>query len=85
MRPVDRSIILFTAVYVIAMIILILIGENRPDVYVSITILVYFIYISLDTSIRENTDLKLVNMLLLIIFFIIVAYRVLEILGIRVV
>lgn len=67
------------------MIILVLLGENRPDVYVSIGILVYFIYISIDTRIRENTNMKYVNILLFTVFMVIIAYRVLTILSIRVI
>ena len=84
MRPVDSSILWFSTIYIISMIILVLLGENRPDVYVSIGILVYFIYVSLDTRIRENTN-KYVNILLFIIFMVIVVYRVLNILGISVI
>ena len=85
MKPIDLSILLFSTIYIVSMIILVLLGENRPDVYVSIGILVYFIYISLDTRIRENTNMKYVNILLFTVFMVIVAYRVLTILGIRVI
>ncbi len=85
MRPVDSSILLFSTIYITSMIILVLLGENRPDLYVSMGILVYFIYVSLDTRIRENTNMKYVNILLFIIFMIIVVYRVLNILGISVI
>ncbi|MCD6195867.1 MAG: hypothetical protein J7J82_03695 [Staphylothermus sp.] len=85
MKPIDLSILLFSTIYIVSMIILVLLGENRPDVYMSIGILVYFIYISLDTRIRENTNMKYVNILLFTVFMVIVAYRVLTILGIRVI
>lgn len=85
MRALDRSILLFVIIYVVAMIMLMSVGERRPDVYVSISILIYFSYISLDSSIRENTSLKMLDVFLFIIFMLIVTYRVLAVLGIRVI
>lgn len=85
MRALDRSMLLFIIIYAVAMIILMGIGERRPDVYVSVSILIYFIYILLDSSIRENTSLRVLNIFLFIVFVLIMTYRVLAILGIKVI
>ncbi|MEB3756938.1 MAG: hypothetical protein GSR79_08820 [Desulfurococcales archaeon] len=60
---------------------LILLEETRVDVYVSLSILVYFVSTSILPSIRENADLKYVDAFLITVFMVVVALRVAEVLG----
>jgi len=79
---IDRDILIYALLLIIAVIALVLVGESRPDVYLSITILIYFIYTSINYSIRSRAKLKILDTILLLIFLTIVTYRVLEVLKV---
>jgi len=81
MGALDKSIMLFSTLYITAVTTLALAGDRRPDVYVSISALLYFIYISLDEGVRRNTRLGPVSAALFAAFAVAVAYRVAQILG----
>ena len=82
MTHIDRDILIYALLLIIAVIALVLVGESRPDVYLSITILIYFIYTSINYSIRSRAKLKILDTILLLIFLTIVTYRVLEVLKV---
>lgn len=81
MREFDASILMFTALMVVATISLILVGESRADVYLAISILIYFIYTFIDTRIRNRSNLKILDIVFVIVFTLIVAYRLALTLG----
>ena len=82
MRTLDRDILLLTILLTTIVISFVLLGESRPDVYVSVTILNYFIVTSLSYSLRSTTKIKFLDIALLIVFMVIVTYRILAILKI---
>ncbi|MEL9998275.1 MAG: hypothetical protein QXH99_07260 [Sulfolobales archaeon] len=77
---IEGDLILFTVLVVIATLALIYVGELRPDAYLAIAILIYFIYTSVNYSFRFRVKLKVVDLLLITTFSLIVAYRVYEVL-----
>jgi hypothetical protein len=77
---IEGDLILFTVLVVIATLALIYVGELRPDAYLAVAILIYFIYTSVNYSFRFRVKLKVVDLLLIITFSLIVAYRVYEVL-----
>ncbi len=81
MGALDKSIMVFSALYLTAITTLALTGDKRPDVYVSVSALLYFIYISLDENVRRNTRLAPVSAALFAAFAVAVAYRIAQILG----
>jgi hypothetical protein len=76
-----RDIVIYTLLHTIMIISLLLLGETRVDVYISLSVLVYFISTSILPEIRERADLKAADIILITIFVIIVSLRVLEVLG----
>lgn len=80
MEIMDREIIVYAILSTIVIISFILIGETRPDVYLSISILIYFIYTSISRNIRLRAKLTILDISLLTVFSIIVIYRILTIL-----
>jgi len=77
---VERDLLIFTVLVVIATLALIYVGELRPDAYLAITILTYFIYTSVNYGFRFRVKLKIIDVVLLITFALIVTYRVYEVL-----
>jgi hypothetical protein len=77
---IEGDLILFTVLVVIATLALIYVGELRPDAYLAVAILIYFIYTSVNYGFRFRVKLKVVDLLLITIFSLIVAYRVYEVL-----
>lgn len=82
MKRTDLSVILLTSLTIISSISLALVGESRPDVYLSMAILIYFVYTSIDYSLRMKSSLKVVDIALFTAFIVIVTIRVLMILKI---
>jgi len=76
---IERDLIVFTVLVVITTLTLIYVGELRPDAYLAITILIYFIYTSINYSFRFRVKLKVIDVSLIIIFSLIVIYRVYEV------
>jgi len=82
LKRTDLSVILLTSLTIISSISLALVGESRPDVYLSMAILIYFVYTSIDYSLRMKSSLKVVDIALFTAFIVIVTIRVLMILKI---
>ena len=80
MEIMDREIIIYTILLTIVIISFVLIGETRPDVYLSISILIYFIYTSISHNIRLRAKLTVLDISLLTVFSVIVVYKILTIL-----
>ena len=78
----DRDVLIYALLLTMVVIALVLVGESRPDVYLSITILMYFIYTSINYSIRSRARLRILDAILLFVFLAIVTYRVLEVLRV---
>lgn len=81
MGALDRSVAIFSTLCVTVVSLLVITGDKRPDVYVSLSAVLYFIYVSLDEKVRRSTQLTRLNIALLAAFTIAVAYRIGAILG----
>lgn len=77
---IEKELIIFTLLMFISISMLLYVGEARPDAYLGVAILVYFIYTSVNYSFRSKVYLKPVDIILITVFAVIVAYRVYEIL-----
>lgn len=81
------SAVLMEVVYVFSIsstsTILLLLGENRVDVYMSLYILEYFILRALYHPMPEDISrrLRIIDVIYIVIFGLIVTYRVLEIIA----
>jgi len=82
LKRTDLGVILLTSLIIISSISLTLVGESRPDVYLSMAILIYFVYTSIDYSLRMRSSLKVIDIALFTVFIVIVTIRVLMILNI---
>ncbi len=81
MDALDRSLLLLGSAYLTAVATLALTGDRRPDIYVSVSALTYFIYVSLDETLRRSSKLAPINLLVLTIFISAVVYRALTLFG----
>ena len=81
MGALDKSIAVFSMLYLTIITTLALTGDKRPDVYVSVSALLYFVYVSLDENVRRNTKLGPVSVILFTAFTLAVAYRIAQIIG----
>jgi len=84
MEGLDRDLIVYASLQVAFTSILAALGESRIDAYVSVSILIYFVSTTIQPSIREYSDLRVLDALLIALFSLIVVFRVLEILGYRI-
>ena len=82
MNTLDKSLLVFSLLLTAATASLALLGEKRPEVYAAMAILVYFIYTSIDNSIRIRAKLYLLDLSFLLIFSLIIGYRIAIIAGI---
>jgi len=82
LKRTDLGVILLTSLIIISSISLTLVGESRPDVYLSMAILIHFVYTSIDYSLRMRSSLKVIDIALFTVFIAIVTIRVLMILNI---
>lgn len=80
-RGLPRDLVIYVVLHTVISSALIILGERRVDAYVSISILVYFIATSILPEIRAHCDLRLVDYALITVFTLIIALRVLDILG----
>jgi len=82
MRRLDLFTMVFTVSSAFTYIVLVLLGESRPDVYISMTILIYYVFFAIIDPLGERGGkaVTLLNLALFLIFSVIVAYRVYEIL-----
>ena len=81
MKRMDVSVVLLALLTTVSLVSLVLVGETRPDAYLSMTILVYFVYTTVDPVVRARASLRVIDVLLFLVFAFVVAMRVLEILG----
>jgi len=79
-----RDLTLYVVLHTVFAAVLSSLGESRVDAYVAVSILVYFVSTSILPSIRRYADLKLLDAALILVFGVIVAVRVLEILGYKI-
>ncbi|MCS7108351.1 MAG: hypothetical protein NZ911_03045 [Sulfolobales archaeon] len=77
---IERDLMILTALMFIAISMLVYVGEVRYDAYLAVTILIYFIYTSVNYSFRSRVNLKVVDIAFIALFIGIVSYRVYEIL-----
>lgn len=81
MPKTDVGVSLLTILIMSFAAALVVLGEDRPDAYLAISILIYFIYTSIDPEIRRYSSLLPLDIALATIFIIIAAIRVLKVLG----
>ncbi|MEM1526673.1 MAG: hypothetical protein QW775_03685 [Ignisphaera sp.] len=82
MAETDRSILVLVLLITFFTIFLAIVGESRPDAYLSVAILLYFVYTAIDPSIRRYTNLKPLDIGLIIVFAVIVVIRILLVLEV---
>lgn len=78
MKQEDLYVLMNACLITIANLALILIGERRIDVYMSLTILIYFVttgLIGYGAEVRGR-GMKILTTVFLIIFVVIVSYRI---------
>ncbi len=80
MRPDDLGVALLSAFMTLASVALALLGESRPDVYFSMSVLTYFIYTSIDPTLRSRSKLAPIDAALIIAFSAVIALRVIQVL-----
>ena len=82
MKAEERLVLLLTTLYTSTIVIFTALGEKRLDVYISLFILEYFIVLALHSPLKEGVRLhfNIISIVLFIIFSLIVAARVIEIL-----
>jgi hypothetical protein len=81
MRGIVRDLMIYSLVLLIFTSALVLLGEYRIDAYLAISILIYFVLTTILPNIRRQADLRITDILFIIVFIVIVALRVLEVLG----
>jgi len=81
MRGLLRDLVIYVIMSTAFTASLVLLGESRADAYVAVSILVYFVSSSVLPNIRKYSDLRIVDAAFVAVFIVIVALRVLEILG----
>ena len=81
MRRLDAFVILFSTLSALFTAALSLLGEGRPDAYIALTILSYYVALALTSPPVMSRRLQAtVNASLLAVFSVIVVYRVYEVL-----
>jgi len=80
---IDKFLVRLALSIFAALIGLIIVGEKRADVYVAVFILIYFIFLALYSPLPREVEgkISLISKILLAIFIVIVAFRILEILA----
>ncbi len=83
LEPWERMLLLYSVLVMISYTALALVGEKRFDVYLSINILVYFISTSISSPLPRKAEkrLNMVSVFMIIVFVVIVARRIMMILG----
>lgn len=79
---IEKDVTVFAVLLAVATLALTYVGESRPDAYLSVAILTYFIYTSVNYGFRLRVKLKAVDLSLMAVFILIVAHRVYEILEV---
>lgn len=80
---IDKFLLRLALAVFVALLGLIIVGEKRLDAYIAVFILVYFIFLALYTPLPKEVEgkISLLSKILLMIFIIIVTFRILEILA----
>lgn len=82
MDRTDKSLVLFTLTIALIMLLLIAVGESRPDAYIAVAIILYFIYTTIDPALRHRANLRVLDVVLVSIFVLITVIRILMVLNI---
>ncbi|MEM1645640.1 MAG: hypothetical protein QXL96_07210 [Ignisphaera sp.] len=82
MAKADVSFNVLTLLIVMFTVFLILVDESRPDAYISVSILIYFIYTAVDPRIRKYSKVVYLDLGFIVVFTSIVFIRILEVLGV---
>lgn len=82
MGKIDVSIVILIFLSMTFAAFLAIVSESRIDAYVSTTILIYFVYTTIDPHIRRYSNLKPIDITLIAIFTLIVAIRILDVLEV---
>jgi len=79
-RRVSILLVVYTFLVVISVISLYVLGERRADVYVSLNILAYYISYAIIRPSYTSRAVRALNIVLFVLFAIIVAFRIYEVL-----
>jgi len=71
--------LMFTSLVVISNITLVFLNESRIDVYISLSILAYYVSHALSRPSTTYKPVRILNIALFVLFAVIVAYRVYEV------
>lgn len=82
MDRTDKSLVGFSLITVLMMLLLVVVGESRPDAYIAVAIVLYFIYTAIDPVLRRVASIRILDIALILVFMLIVAIRVLTVLNI---
>lgn len=82
MYEADKSLTLFSLIMALVTLLLIMVDESRPDAYIAVTIILYFIYTAVDPTLRRRANLRILDIVLISAFMVIVTVRVLMVLDI---
>ena len=76
MKRIEKTIIVFSIIYLFITDMLLLVGEERVDVYLLVLILTYFLYYAVEPELHGSRGLKRLNPLLIAIAALIFLYRI---------
>ncbi len=76
MKRIEKTMILFSIIYLLISDLLLIIGERRIDVYLIILITIYYIYYTLEPELHSNNGLKKINPPLITLVAILAIYRI---------
>lgn len=77
-----KFVLTYTALVYLSNLILYFIAEKRPDAYVSLSILTFYITYTIYRPLkRASLRIKLLHVVLLTLFLVIVAYRVYQVIA----
>uniref|UniRef100_A0A7C2FPU1 Uncharacterized protein n=1 Tax=Thermosphaera aggregans TaxID=54254 RepID=A0A7C2FPU1_9CREN len=74
-------IFMFTVLVVVSSLSLSLTGEGRVDLYASLSILAYYVSYALTRPVTTYKQVRILNIVLLALFALIIAYRVYGVLS----
>ena len=78
MRKLDREILLFISLIIIANTILLLLGDDSPDIFLAVTILIYYVSTNIGEEMRRASYLRVLDIIFVIVFAAIVGYRLIS-------
>lgn len=80
-NKIIRLLLTYFALTVIVNIVLVLLDEARPDSYVSVNILCFYVSYALFTPEKRSRTILFIHIALLSVFVTIIAYRIYQILA----